>query len=169
MDRNKPVNRWQEVLHDLCISGTVNPKAIAHRLHKYGDYLSDICRRERVDPMAVFNAILIDADRRLDPADRLALAAPIMGLLVDGTTWTFYQHTPLRADDSFRSLLENTGVMCEDLGGAIRSLARIEADGHIDSADDADIEECQQKMRMLMGRITNLSAALSHRRQETAT
>lgn len=174
------VNSWQEVLYDICFrADLVNPKRIAFRLHKASDYLSDICRRERVDPLAVFNVILqeIEPMAKTDPQRFFLIAHRIFSLLIANTRWVVQyagHEQPLNL--SYNRLCEQTGILCENLGVAIKSLsqkscgtgfpagrsmsepvigigsksiARIEADGKYDENDDADMAECLHKINQL--------------------
>ena len=137
----EPMNRGQEVIHDLAYrNGLVNPKRIAYRLHRRHDYLSDICRRERVDFFAVANAILLEAEAAYYPHDVQRFAAvcgPIIDLLMGGTRWMATHVDPGLADHpSYSKLCSQVGALMEDLGCAISSIAAIEADGRVDAEDD---------------------------------
>ena len=168
----EPMNRSQEVLHDLLfVRELLSAKRVAWRLHKARNYLSDICRRDRVDFLAVFNEILKEAEASAqdNPPLMMAIAGPIAELLVDGTHWHFeYDLAPPRTPAGYVQLCEQTGNLMEDLGGAIKAIARIEADGEYDERDDADIAECQQKLALLVQRCRALRTELSIRRNARA-
>ncbi len=163
-----PVNRWQEVLYDICfVHELVSAKLLAHKLHKSTDYISDICRRERVDPVAVFNEILkiSESVAESNPPLAVAIAGPIGDLITGGTRWQLNWVPPARQTTAgYVKLCEQAGGLCEDLGGAIKAIARIEADGKYDDADDADIAECQTKIAMLTRNLRLLSVELNRRR-----
>ena len=167
---SKPVNRWQEVLHGLCIRDeVVNPKRIALRLHKAWDYVSDICRRERVDPFAVFNAILQEAEP-LTPANTatmLRIAGPIFGLLTQGTNWTAHYVPPVDTHTlDYKRLCEQTGTLIEDLGGLVKTLANIEADSAYNADDDVHIDEFGVKAGQLQARLEAMKFELARRRKQ---
>lgn len=167
----KPVNAWQETVHRLIHTQRVNAKRIAFTLHRASDYLSDICRRERVDPFAVCNAILKEAERRdLGDVPRfIETCNPIIGLLFDGTHWmaTFVPDSDT-APTAYTKLCEQAGILCEDLGGTIKALAKIEADGAYDEKDDPQISECHLKAGLLIERLKALQVELHHRRTARA-
>lgn len=164
----EPMNRSQEVLHDLLfVRELLSAKRVAWRLHKARNYLSDICRRDRVDFLAVFNEVLREAEASAtnNPPLMLAIANPIATLLVEGTNWHLeYNPAPPQTHAGYVQLCEQTGNLMEDLGGAIKAIARIEADGEYDERDDADIAECQQKLSLLVQRCHALRTELSIRR-----
>ena len=167
----RPVNRWQEVLYGLCIGAAafVNPKALAHRLHRAQDYISDICRRERVDPMAVFNQILRDAEAyaRTDVRRFAKVSRAIFPLLLDGTNWQVQHYDPASVvENDLHKLCEQAGVLMQDLGTAIVSLSTIERDGDYDRDDDPDIAEFQLKADQLVTRIRAIQLELCRRRNQ---
>ena len=168
------MNASQEILWELCYGkrGLVNAQAIGYRLHKAYDYCSDVCRRERVDFLAIFNEILRLADglAHSDPARMLAIAGPIHHLLYRDTGWIAIHVATIdrRGDDNFERLCEQTGILLEDLGGAIKALARIEQDGSYDDSDDPQIQEFTHKSGCLIGRLQSLCAAL-HEHRESGT
>lgn len=171
VDASEPMTRSQEVLYDLCfVHGLVPAKTIGYGLHRSANYISDICRRDRVDFMAVFNEALKVADRcaASNPMLMMAIAGPIAGLLVSGTNFQLEHNDapppPTATQADYRTLCEQTGSLMEDLGGAVKSIARIECDGVYDESDDADIEECQSKLALLIRRARALSAELDVRR-----
>lgn len=161
-----PVNHWQEVLYELCLGShsMVEPKRIAHGLHRAHNFISDICRRERVDPLAVFNEILRQAEHR--PFDqRVAIAGQVYPLLFCGTGWQLvYVQLPPGSAQVDR-LYEHTGILLKDLGGALEALAHIERDGRYDEADDPQIEEFLTKSVQLVNRVQLISAELRRRRE----
>lgn len=169
------MNRWQEVLWGICYGprSLVNPKAVAYRLRKAYDYCSDICRRERVDPFAVFNEALRQVDHlaATDPRTLLTVATPITNLLFDGTGWMAV-HADTVCDGNADAtdvpqLCGQTGVLLKDLGGALESLARVESDGCYTSEDDANIAEFRLKAGQCISRLQLLCAEL-HRRRHPA-
>ena len=166
--KSDDMNAWQEVLHDVIFgSQLINPKRIAFRLHRHSDYLSDICRRERVDPFAVANEILKEAELQCagDLPRFLAVCRPILALLIDGTNWMpTYVAPDVAANLSYTKLCEHTGTLCEDIGGAIKALAQIEADGQYDEQDDTAIAEFQHKAGLLTHRLSALGMELQRRR-----
>lgn len=165
-----PVNRWQQVLHDLCFSlDAVNPKLLAYHLHKARNWVSDVCRRERVDPFPIFNQILKQAQSLIPhcPVKALQVAGPVADLLTAGTNWHLY-YKPGDEDVDYRKLCEQAGALCTTLGGTIESLARIEADGVIDERDDAEIESCLTKIGALRINLDQLQVELLRRRHQEA-
>jgi hypothetical protein len=167
----QPVNSWQQAIYDLCFAtGLVEPKRIEFRLHKAVNYLSDICRRDRVDPFSVCNAILLEIEplARTDPARFFAVANRIFSLLCVGTQWA---HTwvdpqaPCRL--KYRELCRHTGVLLEDLGGAMTALAAVEDDGRIDASDDAGISEFLAKAQSLKRHLDSVSVELQRRRAQS--
>jgi len=162
------MNSTQQTLHRiLMVDGLVTPKAVAFRLHKHPDYLSDICRRERVDFFAVANEILKEVHplAATDLPRYLSVVSPIAALLFTGTGLNFYYLDPkLIAGIDYHSLCEFTGTLCQTLGSAIQSLARIEADGVYDDGDDAEIASCLHKIGLLSQRLNSLTFALQQRR-----
>jgi len=173
MPENHAVNRWQEVLYALCFGpgAVVEPKRIAYRLHKASNYLSDICRRDRVDPLAVFNEILREAEplAKTDPQRFLAVATPIFQLLTEGTRWfPAYVDAQVAERMPFDRLCAQTGTLLKDLGGALDSLAAVEKDGRYDSEDDPSINEFIHHSAQLIHRLQMLSAELNRRRHQEA-
>lgn len=155
------MNAWQETIYDLVFRRqVVPPKAIALRLHRHSDYLSDICRRERVDPVAVLNAILQEAEH-YDQQRRAAVALPILGLLLNGTRW-FAVHAG--ADDSplkdVGDLRDQIAPLLSDLSGAVDSLCAIARDGRIDAADDPSIAEFDAKVNRLTRFLADLGRSI---------
>ena len=169
-----PMNRWQEIMHDLAYkSGLVNPKRIAYRLHHRHDYLSDICRRDRVDPFAVANAMLLEAEAAYYPHDVQRFAAvcgPIIDLLLGGTRWMATHVDPTLADHpTYNNLCSQVGALMEDLGGAINSIAAIDADGRVDAEDDPHIAEFEHKAGLLDQRLAALRLEIRRRRAVATT
>lgn len=164
----RDMNSTQQVLHRILIEDAlIPPKAIAFRLHKHVDYLSDICRRERVDFFAVANEILKEVKplAESDPHRYLSVVTPIANLLFAGTGLNYYYIDPkLIAGVNFKSLCELTGTLCQAMGSAIQSLARIEADGKYDENDDVEIASCLHKLGLLSQRLSILTVALQQRR-----
>ncbi|MCH8853840.1 MAG: hypothetical protein IID41_14485 [Planctomycetes bacterium] len=163
-----PVNLWQQVLYDLCfVLDLVNPKVLEHKLHRARSFISDICRRERVDPLPVFNVILRDAEALIptDPVRAFAIAQPIMALMIADTGW-FLEHNPpvAGAAVNYNRLCEQAGTLCKTLGGTIESLARIEADGVVNQADDPEIAKCLTHIEVLRSKLRLLSVELRRRR-----
>ena len=166
---DKEMNAWQETLHTLFKHHLIDPKRIAFRLHKHSDYLSDICRRERVDPFAVANEVLKEMAplAKQDLPRFLAVTGPIISLLLDGTNWMpQYLDPSVEADTSYTKLCKQTGMLCEDMGGAIKSLAEIEEDGKYDETDDVHIAEFRHKVDLLIQRLSCLSRELERRRAQ---
>ena len=166
----REMNSAQQVLHRILFEDAlVTPKAVAFRLHKHVDYLSDICRRERVDFFAVANEILKEA-RPLAETDLyryLAVVNPIANLVFANTGINYYYVDPrLAAGIDFKSLCEVTGTLCQAMGSAIQSLARIEADGKYDENDDVEIASCLHKFGVLSQRLQTLTIALQQRRAQ---
>ncbi len=169
------MNAWQDTLYDLCFQlDLVNPKAIAHRLHRARNYLSDVCRRDRVDPIAIFNEILKDAEPLAvsDPRRHAQIGTAVFGLLCSGTRWfpAYVAPEPAASPTSsadFTRLCEHAGILCEDLGGVVKSLAAIERDGQYNEADDAEINGFQVKMQQLIARLHAIGVDLRRRRQES--
>ncbi len=166
----KPVNSWQAVVQDLMLSGAVTAKDVASRLHRAPDYLSDICRRERVDPFAVCNEILKQADRKLrnkdiPPEKYMHICCPVLNLLLSDTRWSAVYGAPNEESaTSSAKLCEQAGLLCEVLGGTLKALASIEADGRYDEQDNVRIGEYD----MQAGRLVNLLQGLQlelHRRR----
>ncbi len=169
---HETMNRSQELLHEICLAKQlVCSKHVAHRLHRHATYISDICTRDRVDFVGVFNEIL----RGIEPA--LAtnfaignqIASPILNLLMEGTNWVAYWYNPAQRPNDFPHLCQQTGVLLEDLGGAIKTLAAIEGDGKIDDADDVHIEEFCQKVSQLQTRLAHMTLEVKRRRAEKAS
>jgi len=164
----KHVNAWQEVIHDIVYKRQlVSPGRIAYRLHRHSDYLSDICRRERVDPFAVANEILKEAQAIAGhhPEQMMEICSRIISLLFDGTRWfAQYVDPGMHHDTTYNRLCEQTGLLCEDLGGAIKALARVERDGTYNADDDPHIDECQAKIGQLVSRLQVLAVQLRERR-----
>ncbi len=163
-----PVNSSQEVIHRLCfVEDLVPPKRIARRLHMHANYLSDVCRRDRVDFLAICNEILKDAEplAETDLTRYSAICLPILRLVIEGTSWGMtFVPKGLPEDTTYVKLCEQVGVLCEDLGGTITALAQIESDGVVDENDDPTIAECQHKIGLLVHRLQVLSQELHRRR-----
>jgi hypothetical protein len=162
------MNRSQEVLHDLCfVRGLIPAKALAYRLHKAPGFIDDICRRDRVDFVAVFNECLRfgEALAQTNPAWMLAIAGPIFALVTEGTRWSADWSGPLPEKDmQYTRLCEQAGLLCEDLGGALKAMAAIESDGRYTESDDAAIAEFQTKSQLLVGRLRVLLVEVTRRR-----
>jgi len=165
---DKPMTRSQEVLYDLCFErGLVPAKALAYRLGKSTNYISDCCRRDRVDFGVIFNEILKIAGQvaQTDQAIALQIAGPVAALIVGDTPFYLHMHDrPSGSQDDYVRLCEQTGTLMEDLGGAVRAIARIERDGRYDESDDADIAECESKLGLLIVRARQLAMDLRQRR-----
>jgi len=166
------VNNSQEVLHNICFEQEhVTAKRVGFRLHKSRDYISDICRRDRVDYMAVFNECLQEAETfaATNPMRLMAVAVPIFRLLTQDTNWVAHHVSPeqcLRLP--YGRLCEQTGTLLKDLGGAIEAIAKIEADGQYDEADDANIDEFVAKAGILGDRLGAMVCELTRRRMTRA-
>jgi hypothetical protein len=165
------MNRTQVVIYNLCYGpdALVNPKQVAHVLLRMRhDYLSDICRRERVDFPAAINAILVWSETHLDDVHKTIVAARLLPLITDNTRWVSYRPPamPAQSGGDLAGLCGDAGGLMEDLGGAIRSLARIEADGRVTAGDAPDIEEFQAKSALLIERVLAIKAELMSRAME---
>ncbi len=165
-----PVNRWQQVLHDLCFHvDTVNPKVLAYHLHKARNFISDVCSRDRVDPFPIFNQILRYAEETMRhcPQKAINVVGPIADLLTTGTNWHL-SFTPPDSDVDYQKLCERAGSLCTTLGGTIESLARIEDDGVVDKSDDPEIASCLAKIDVLEIDLRQLRTELLRRRHAEA-
>lgn len=166
----KPVNSWQAVVHNLIQSGLVIAKRIAYRLHRDPDYLSDICRRERVDPFAVCNEILKQADddfqkQRICLDKYRQICIPTICLLLDGTDWmAAYVDPRVESATSYTKLCEQAGTLCETLGGTLKALASIEDDGQYNEQDDANVSAFDIKAGQLVRQLQALQVELHRRR-----
>ena len=167
-----PVNNSQEVLYNICFEQElITPKRVGFRLHRSRDYISDICRRDRVDYMAVFNEMLKEAEAfaATNPMRLMAVAVPIFRLLTQGTTWVAHHISPEQTLSlPYERLCEQTGTLLKDLGGAIEAIAKIEADGQYDEADDVNIEEFVAKAGILGDRLAAMVCELTRRRMTRA-
>lgn len=166
----EPVNSWQAIVHNLMTSGLVIAGRIAFRLHRAPNYLSDICRRDRVDPFAVCNEILKQADDDFKkghiPLDTYRqICIPIITLLLDGTGWAAQYVSPgVEATMSGNKLCEQAGILCEDLGGTLKAFAAVEDDGKYNEQDDVRIGECDIKIGMVISRLQAMRIELHRRR-----
>ncbi len=166
----EPVNSWQAVVHSLMAGGLVVAGRIAFRLHRAPDYLSDICRRERVDPFAVCNEILKQADEdfkkgRIPLETYQHICIPIITLLLDGADWMAAYIAPgAEATMSGNKLCEQAGILCEDLGGTLKAFASVEDDRKYDEHDDVRIGECDIKIGLVISRLQAMRIELHRRR-----
>ena len=166
----EPVNSWQAIVHSLMTSGLVVAGRIAFRLHRAPNYLSDICRRERVDPFAVCNEILKQADAdfktgRIPVETYRQICIPIITLLLDGTHWmATYVDPDVKAPASYTKLCEQAGTLCETLGGTLKALAAIEDDAKYNEQDDAEMAAFDIKAGQLIRQLTALQIELHRRR-----
>ncbi len=168
-EADKPMTPSQETLYGLCFrQQLVAPQQLAYRLHKYTDYISDVCRRDRVDFMSIFNEILRGSEHlaATDPQRLFSVADPIAKLLFAGTGWNAMYVTPGTPSGDFASLCHQTGEMMKDLGGCIESLAAIEADGVVDESDDVRIQEFGNKAELLNTRLKSILVELCRRRSQ---
>jgi hypothetical protein len=165
----KPVNSWQAVVHDLIHSGFVIAKRIAFRLHADPDYLSDICRRDRIDPFAVCNEILKQADedfqrQRIPLQHYQQVYLPVLALLLDGTHWMAQHVGPdVQSATSYTKLCAQVGILCEDLGGTVKALAAIEDDGKYNEQDDVNMGEFDVRAGQLISRVQAMRIELHKR------
>lgn len=158
--QHEDMNAWQETLHGLMQDQLVPPKRIAFRLHRHSDYLSDVCRRDRVDPIAIFNAILQEAESyaRTDPQRMLAISHRIFRLLTVGTGFYASYVSPALAGDAKHcdDLRDQIGPLMQDLGGAVDSLCDIVRDGAINESDAPSIAEMDFKINRLSQLLSRL-------------
>lgn len=167
-----PVSSSQELIHRVCfVDNLVPPKLIARRLHMHSNFISDACRRPRVDFMAIFNRFVEFAEQyaEVDAGRHNAICIPIFNLLTDGTSWAArYVPQALPPDTDYTRLGGQVGELFETLGGAIKSLTRIESGGKVDANDGPDIDLCQHRIGSLVHRLQALSQELEHRRRRAA-
>jgi len=164
---NALMNGWQTTLYDLVfVEQLVQPKRVAARLHRHPDYLSDICRRDRVDPVAAFNAILQEAQAYFpaDPQRSLAIAHRVFKPLLIGTSFYVNFTPPNAAMGDLGDLRNKVGSLLRDLAGAVDSLCEIESDGEVDADDDPSIAEFDLKVNRLTGLLSQLHLAIHTRR-----
>ena len=142
----------QTVLNQLTfVEQLVEPKRVARQLHRHPNYLSDICRREHVDWMCVFNEVLKYGERfAADPARVAAIAAPVLHLLLADTGWMAFRQGPVEAStDSLPRLCKAVGILLTDVGAIIETIAEIEDDGVVDEQDDVRVTELKIKAQAL--------------------
>jgi len=175
MGADGPVNRWQEVLYDLCfVRELVHAKHLSYRMGKAHNYISDVCRRDRVDALYIFNLILQDA-RSLavdQPAKLTAIAMPIINLLLENTGWTaYFVHPDIAAPAravSVEDLHNATAVMLENVAELVRSLGGILKDGVVNESDQARVAEFDVKVGGLFQHLNALTTELHKRVVEAA-
>ena len=162
------MNAWQETLHNIIGDQLVQPKRVARRLHRHFDYLSDICRRDRVDPFAVFNAILQEAEAyaHTDPQRMLAIAHRVFQLLTIGTGFYVGWTSPsaISAKSDLRDLRKHIPTLLNDLAGVVEHLCDIAEDHRIDDSDDASIEAFGFKVNRLNQLLSRLHIEVHARR-----
>lgn len=164
---HQDMNAWQEVLHQLIADQLVQPKRIAFRLQRHSEYLSDVCRRDRVDPIAIFNAILQEAESTfgVNPQRTLTLAQRIFTLLTVGTNFYFQWAHPLAVTDAkLDDLWRHVADLLKDLGRAIDSLREITKDGRVTESDDVAIAEFDVKANRLIQLFQRLHVEIHARR-----
>ncbi len=167
MDDDYMLTRWQETFHKLFVEEALLPaKAVANRLHRHPSYVADVYRadRPRIDPFAIANATLIEAEQFAtnDPDKMAEVARRMFSLLTDGTSWT-HQRVPDTGLMPFKTLLAETGPLLEDLGTAIKSVAQIEADGKYTPGDAEGVAMFANKAVLLSERLLAMSVELKRR------
>lgn len=164
------MNGWQAALYNIVfVEQLVEPKRVAARLHRHPDYLSDICRRERTDPLAVFNAILQESERcaRTDPARMLTIANAVFGQLTIGTRFYPNWASAVPAGD-LGDLRDQISVLLNSLSGAVDALCDIERDGRVTQDDDPQIAAFDVQATRLGQLLAQLQQTLHARRAATA-
>jgi hypothetical protein len=167
----RPMNTSQEVLYDLCFgAGQINPKALTYRMHRTRDWAWDICRRERVDFVAVFNEVLkmIEPLAQTNPMAVMNIAARIFHPLIDGTSWGFhFNYPPAVNAAAWPQLCQQTAFLLQELGTVLECLGAIEEDGHYDADDDTNIDKFNVQWKALAQRLEGIAAELHRRRAGT--
>lgn len=168
------MNKSQTLLHDLVFEKQlVAPKRIEFLLRRPANYLSDVCRRERVDFLSLFNTILCDIESlwERDVARAARIACPILDLLVEGTRFVVVRVEPLdaQADAPLAATCDRVGALLRDLGALVETIGRIEADGVVDERDDVRLLELQSRTGQLVNQLHSIGSALRARRQEAAS
>lgn len=166
------MNPSQALLNEIVFQDQlVSPKRIEFLLRKARNYISDACRRDRVDFVTIFNTILRDTEPlwATDPARAAAIAMPICQLLLDGTRLLAVRVERHEAGDDVPALsttCDRVGALLRDLGSLVETIGRIEADGVVDESDDVALMELSSRTGQLVNQIRFIGAALRARRQE---
>lgn len=166
------MNPSQRLLNAIVLQDQlVNPKRIEYLLGKARNFISDACRRDRVDFVTIFNTILCDTEPlwATDPAKAAAISMPICQLLLDGTRLMVVRverHDVETEIPALSATCDRIGTLLRDLGSLVETIGRIEADGVVDESDDVALMELSSRTGQLVNQIRFIGAALRARRQE---
>ncbi|MCK4627074.1 MAG: hypothetical protein KAV00_17310 [Phycisphaerae bacterium] len=149
--------------------GLISGAAVAHAAGCSTAHLYGLMQGRRRVPLYVWNAILRLADTfsPREPDRYWRLAAPILSQLLDGTSLFFGLDTEVDASAPVDKLCSETAILIENMGGLLKSLSGILADGQIDHGDDPTLEEFYAQQAELSRRLLSIEKRLKHERAKS--
>ena len=164
-----PLTRDHEALGHLCgPSGLLTAKDVSYATGLHSHYVYEFLNGRRTISAQMWNQILRYAIRWIPTHTErfIAVANVICPLLLEGT--------PIQPEIVFvlplagrpvPDVAREAAALCETVGGILRGLAEIFADGRVDAADDPTIADLRDKAALLHVRLGSILAFCS--RQHT--
>lgn len=167
-----PLTRDHEALAHLCgPSGLMTAKDVSFATGLHSHYVYEFLNGRRNVTAQMWNQILRYAVRWI-PANIqrfVAIANTVCPLFLEGT--------PIHPEIAFVVPLDGrpvpevareAAVLCETVGGILRGLAEIFADGRIDAADDPTLADLRDKTALLNVRLQSILTYCAHQRSGAA-